>query len=152
MLDCDDWLVKQCVFEYFDNIWGLYICDRFVDLNNSKCKSFNFKYWCRGLSVIDVFLQVWINYLNWVVFLLMLIFKVVRKIEKEKCNCILVILEWKLVFFWVMLIDMKGNFNIYVKIYFKMYNVYVICRGMGNNGIFGKRNLVFNMIFLKIEF
>lgn len=55
MSDCDDWSVKQCVFEYFDNIWGPHTCDRFADLNNSKCKSFNSKHWCRGSSAIDAF-------------------------------------------------------------------------------------------------
>lgn len=152
MSDCDDWSVKQCVFEYFDNIWGPHTCDRFADLNNSKCKSFNSKHWCRGSSAIDAFSQVWTDHLNWVVPPPMLIPKVVRKIEKEKCNCTLVIPEWKSAPFWAMLIDIKGNFNTYVKTHSKMHNVHAICRGMGNNGIFGKRNLAFNMIFLKIEF
>lgn len=82
----------------------------------------------------------------------MLIPKVVRKIENNKCNCTLVVPEWKPAPFWAMLIDMKGNFNTYVKTHSKMHSVQAICRGMGTNGIFGKRNLAFNMIFLKIEF
>lgn len=138
MSDCDDWSVKQCVFEYFDNIWGPHTCDRFADLNNSKCKNFNSKHRCRGSCAIDAFSQVWTNHLNLVVPPPMLIPKVVRKIEKEKCNCTLVIPEWKSAPFWAMLIDMKGNFNTYVKTHSKMHNVHAICRGMGTMEYLGK--------------
>ena len=43
MTDCDDWSVKQCVFDYFDMILGPYTCDRFADLY-CKCIKFNSKY------------------------------------------------------------------------------------------------------------
>lgn len=88
--------------------------------------------------------------MNWVVPPPMLM--VVRKIENDQCNCTFVVPEWKSAPFWAMLIDMKGNFNTYVKTHSKMHNVYAIYRGRENNGIFGKRNLAFNMIILKIEF
>lgn len=77
----------------------------------------------------------------------MLIPKVVRKIENNKCNCTLVVPEWKPAPFWAMLIDMKGNFNTYVKTHSKMHSVQAICRGMGTNGIFGKRNLALDLDF-----
>lgn len=76
----------------------------------------------------------------------------IEQTESECYGVWKVIPEWKSAPFWSMLIDMKGNFNTYVKTHSKMHNVHAICRGMGNNGIFGKRNLTFNMIFLKIEF
>lgn len=88
----------------------------------------------------------------WVVPPPMLIPKVVRKIENDQCNCTLVVPEWKSAPFWPMLIDMKGIFNTYVKTHSKMHHVYAICRVMGIKGIFGKKNLAFNMIFLKLEF
>lgn len=34
--DCDDWFIKQVVFDYFDNRWGLYMCDRFVSSYNKN--------------------------------------------------------------------------------------------------------------------
>lgn len=50
---------------------------------------------------------------------------------------------------------MKGKYErkIYLQSYVKnnseMHKVYAICKGMGNNGIFEKRNLAFNFFFLE---
>ncbi|XP_062570673.1 uncharacterized protein LOC134232701 [Saccostrea cucullata] len=152
MTDCDDWSVRQCVFDYFDNIWGPHTCDRFADRHNSKCENFNSKYWCAGSSAVDALSQMWTDHLNWVVPPPKLIPLVVRKLENDKCKCTLVIPEWKSAPFWPMLIDKEGNFKHYVKNFSKIQNIHAICRGRGNNGIFGKKDLLFNMIFLKIKF
>ena len=152
MTDCDDWSVKQCVFDYFDMIWGPYTCDRFADLYNSKCKKFNSKYWCKGSNATNAFDQVWTHDLNWIVPPPKVIPEVVRKIENDKCSCTLVIPEWKSAAYWPMLIGWEGNFKSYVKNVYRIQNEHAICKGRGNNGIFGKRGLLFSMIFLKIEF
>lgn len=150
--DCDDWSVKQCVFDYFDIIWGSHTCDRFANFYNSKCKNFNSKYWCEGSGAVDAFSQVWTYDVNWIVPPPKLIPEVVRKIENDKCSCTLVIPEWKSAPYWPMLVDMEGNFKFYIKNFSRIQNVHAICRGKGNNGIFGKKGLLFNMLFLKIRF
>lgn len=76
----------------------------------------------------------------------------VRKIEQEKCKCTLVISEWKSAPFWHILVNKEGSFKWYVRSVVKLKNVDAVCRGRGNNGIFGKIGLLFNMLFLKIEF
>lgn len=54
--------------------------------------------------------------------------------------------------YWVMLIEKDEIFKLYVNKYSCFANDVVICQGRGNNGMFAKRELSFNMIFLKIEF
>lgn len=48
-----------------------------------------------------------------------------------------------------MLVNKKGSFNWYVIRVVKLKNVDVACRGKGNNGIFRKIGLLFDMLFLK---
>lgn len=108
MSDCDDWLIKQVVYEYFDEAWGKHTCDRFASSYNNKCEVFNSKYDCAETSGIDAFAQVWSNSVNWVVPPPRLIPKVVRKIEQEKCKCTSVISEWKHFFIFRLIFRSKG--------------------------------------------
>lgn len=87
MSDCDDWSIKQVVYEYFDEALGKHTCDRFASSYNNKCEVFNSKYDCAKTSGIDAFAQLWSNSVNWVVPPPRLIQKVVRKIEQEKRKC-----------------------------------------------------------------
>ena len=64
MSDCDDWEIKQVVFDYFDKAWGKHTCDRFASKYNSTCERFNSKYWCSGSSGVDAFEQDWSNCVN----------------------------------------------------------------------------------------
>lgn len=150
--DCDDWSIKQVVFDYFDNRWGPHTCDRFASSYNNKCKIFNSKYLCAGTCGVDALEQVWVDHVNWVAPPPRLIPEVIRKIETEKCRCTMVCPEWRSAPFWAMLIEKDGMFKSYVKNYSCLANDVVICQGRGNNGMFAKRELSFNMIFFKIEF
>ena len=149
---CDDWAIKENVFDYFNQLWGPHTYDRFATRYNTKCSLFNSKTWCAGTSGVDAFEQVWSSDVNWLVPPPALIPEVVRKIEKEKCKCTLVVPEWTSAPFWPMLIENQGNFRYYVKSYARIKNVNCICRGHGNNGIFGKQGVFFNMLFVHIEF
>lgn len=35
-IDYDDYMINDMVFSVFDDLWGLYICDRFVCFYNVK--------------------------------------------------------------------------------------------------------------------
>lgn len=83
----------------------------------------------------------WSNSVNWIVPPHRLIRKVVGKIEQEKCKCTSVIPEWESVPFWPMLVK-EGSFKLYLRSVVKFKNVEAVCRGKGNNGIFGKIRLV----------
>lgn len=62
--DCDDWSIKQVVFDYFDNRWGPHTCDRFASSYNNKCKLFNSKSLCAGTCWVDALEQVWVDHVN----------------------------------------------------------------------------------------
>ena len=59
--------------------------------------------------------------------------------------------EWKSAPFWPMLVK-EGSFKWYVRSGVKLKNVDAVCRRKGNNGILRKIGLLFDMLFLKIEF
>ena len=138
-------------FDYFDKRWGPHTCDRFACHYNTKCLKFNSKYWCTRTSGINALQRVWTGEVNWVVPPPTLIPEVIRKIEIEKCICTLVCPEWVSAPFWSMLFE-GGVLKSYIKNYAKIEHQHAIFPGRGNNGMFGKNELVFNIIFFRIVF
>lgn len=86
MSDCDDWSIKQVVYEYFDEAWGKHTWDRFASSYNNKCEVFNSKYDCAKTSGIDAFAQVWSNSVNWAVPPPRLIKKWLEKLNRKNVN------------------------------------------------------------------
>lgn len=70
---------------------------------NIKCLVFYLKFWCFGISGIDVFNFLWMGLNMWFVFLLVFILKIIKKCLLEKVVGILVVFRWILVFFWFLL-------------------------------------------------
>lgn len=107
--DCDDWEIKEYIFNHFDKKWGRYSIDRFASDYNKKCIRFNSKHWCTGTEGIDAFNYTWAGENNWIVPPPSLIAKCILKILQEHVTCTLVIPKWTSVAFWPMLVTEGGN-------------------------------------------
>ncbi|VDI24493.1 Hypothetical predicted protein [Mytilus galloprovincialis] len=103
--DCDDWGIQSWVFEYLNDLWGIFTCDRFACDYNTKCKMFNSKFYCKGTSGIDAFKQNWTNENNWLVPPPSLITKVINKLTVERCEGTLVVPEWRSAPYWCLKIN-----------------------------------------------
>ena len=106
--DCDDWGVQSWVFDLLEKIWGPHTFDRFASYYNRKSENFNSKFWRKGTKGIDAFQQIWKGENNWLVPPVTMISSVSKKIKNEKCNCTLIIPEWKSAPFWPLLFSDKG--------------------------------------------
>lgn len=147
----DDWLIDDEIFEYFEKMWGVYIVDRFVMYYNKKCVRFNLKYWCLNIECVDVFNVCWKGENNWLVLFLNLIIKVINKFVVDKVKVILIVLEWKLVLFWLILYDGK-KFKSFVLFWEYLLEKRLIIYGKSKKLVFDKFFLDFKMVVFNIKF
>ncbi|VDI56805.1 Hypothetical predicted protein [Mytilus galloprovincialis] len=149
--DCDDWGIQSWVFEYLNDLWGIFTCDRFACDYNTKCKMFNSKFYCKGTSGIDAFKQNWTNENNWLVPPPSLITKVINKLTVERCEGTLVVPEWRSAPYWCMLTH-DAKFQNFVVDYKYLHGYNLIKKGRGQNGLFGKQSNKIRLVALRIKF
>lgn len=53
--DCDDWSIKQVVFDYFDYRWGAHTCDRFASSYNKNA----------NYLIQSIYVQVHVGLMHW---------------------------------------------------------------------------------------
>jgi hypothetical protein len=112
--DCDDWSILESIFQTLNDKWGQHTVDRFACHYNAKCRVFNSKYWCPGMSGVDAFKYNWFGENNWILPPPRLILKCIRKIKVEKCCCTVVVPCWKSAPYWPELFP-GGNCALFVK-------------------------------------
>lgn len=148
--DSDDWEISDDIFVYLNSAWGPYSIDRFASHLNRKCKRFNSRWWVPGTEAVDAFSQYWGQDLNWLVPPPRLISLCLEKIFNDRANCTMVIPEWKSGPFWPCLLKDENNFKTSVEAIINLPRSKVIIVGKGNNGIFARDPLPFNMLAVKI--
>ena len=96
--------------------------------------------------------QNWSGEINWMVPPSMLILKCIRNVQREKANGTIIVHLWQsaLHVYWPELLEDDGSYKTFVAESVNLRNV--ICKGSGNNGIFGKEHLSFRKSALKIRF
>ena len=149
--DCDDWGVQSWVFSYLDTIWGKHTFDRFASYYNRKCDNFNSKFWCFGTHGVDAFKFNWSNDVNWVVPPPSITCDAIHKIIRDRATCTLIVPEWKSAAFWPMIFNEK-HLKPYILSYMYFPGTNFTHRGRGQNGIFGKKKLLFRFLALRIRF
>ena len=149
--DSDDWEVSYEVFLSLNTIWGEYTVDRFASHMNNKCKKFNSRWWVPGTDAVDAMTQFWGRDINWLVPPPRLIAKCLKKMFLEKAQGTLIIPSWKSGPFWPCLLDKDGSFKSCIMHVKNLGRTNVIARGKGNNGIFAKDPLSFDMLALNIR-
>ncbi|XP_060569538.1 uncharacterized protein LOC132727948 [Ruditapes philippinarum] len=148
--DSDDWSLENKIFDSLEQKWGPHTFDLFACSYNTKCQKFYSKYWCPGTSGIDAMKFYWSfaeNY--WLVPPPRLASQCVRKIQKEKCKCTMVLPMWKSAPYWPLLFtdDVKKNEHISEYVVFQPGKL--TRRGRGRNGIFDGRPIPFCFIALR---
>ena len=147
--DNDDWGIQWWVFKKLDQVWGPHTYDRFASSYNRKCDKFSSKFWCEGCFCINAMSQRWLGENNWLVPPPTLITVVVNKILKEKAQATLIIPVWKSAPYWP-LIHRQDSFISEIKAYLFFKGENFTHRGLGKNGIFGKKFQ--NFMFVALRF
>ena len=148
-LDSDDWLVSVNVFSMLSSKWGPYSVDRFASHLNAKCLRFNSRWWVPGCEAVDAMVQWWGKDLNWVVPPPRLAAECINKIIQEKAKCTVVLPYWKSAAYWTCLTDMYGSYKPFITGVLNLHRFNVVEKGSGNNGIFAKNPLLFDMLAFK---
>ena len=148
--DSDDWEISRSIFDYLDRIWGKHTMDRFASHFNSKCRKFNSRWWVPGTEAVDAMVQSWKQENNWLVPPPRLVASCLEKIENERAVCTLIIPKWKSASFWPCLFTQDGIYKRHIKHVINLHNNDVVVPGKGNNGIFAKNPLSFDMLAIRI--
>lgn len=149
--DCDDWSIRQSIFEYLNQKWGPYTVDRFATHYNAKCLRFNSRYWVPGTEAVDSFTQCWRGERNWVVPPPSCIMKSIKKMKYDRCCGTIVVPKWESAPFWSMIINRKGEYCDFVKDVFELPLTGVVTPGRGNNGMFTNEPLSFRLLALRCD-
>ena len=149
--DSDDWSVLNFVFSTLEARWGSHTFDRFACDYNTKCASFNSRYWCPGTSGIDAFAHTWVGENNWLVPPPRLISHCVRKVLNEECKCTIIVPQWRSAPFWPLFFPDGEKKATYVTDVFFFQPGILTKRGRGRNGIFDGRPLTFGLVAIRIH-
>ncbi|MEW8546455.1 MAG: reverse transcriptase domain-containing protein [Candidatus Thiodiazotropha sp.] len=149
--DSDDWSIQNWVFEEINTKWGPHTVDRFASHMNTKCVRFNSKYWVPRTEGINGLDQQWFGEINWLVPPPCLITACIKKLHKENSRATLIVPEWPSAPYWPELVRSGGNFKEFILESIRLPTKNIISKGHGNNGIFAREPLSFNMLALKIK-
>lgn len=150
-LDSDDWEINNAIYQKLNSVFGPYSIDRFASHLNNKCERYNSRFWVPGTEAVDAFSQYWGRDKNWAVPPPRLVSACVEKIIREKAVCTLVIPLWKSSSFWPTIVDSNGTFRVDIKHVVNLSRINVVSPGKGNNGIFAKNPLSFDMLALHFD-
>lgn len=151
-MDSDDWSVQRWVFDLCEALWGPHEVDRFAADYNNMCCRFNSRVWCNGTETVDAFTVSWQGLNNWIVPPPRLICIIIEKMSQEKARGTLIVPAWMSAPFWPLLCPMGEQFARFVVDYRILLNKNITVKGRGNNGIFGRPVLPFDMLALRLDF
>lgn len=149
--DSDDWGIKAWVFLWLDRLWGPHTYDRFASDYNAKCAIFSSRWWCPGTSAIDAFSESWKGHNNWLVPPPRLIVKCLHKLRNEGAEGTLIAPKWQSAPFWPLFYPDGQNLAENIRVGLVLPECILTVRGRGKNGIFGGKQLKFDMIAFKFS-
>ena len=143
-----DWGIAIKIFNELDRAWGPHTIDRFTSDYNKKTLRYNSRCWNPGAKNIDAFCQNWTRENNWIVPPIQLISRVIHHIFMDRANSTLIVPLWPSSKYWPLLYN-----------YYNCCKTVIISGSKDNfvpsripNGMFGEKDLSFNMIAIRLEF
>lgn len=151
--EIDDWGVTPEIIDMIQNKWGNLDVDFFASEHNAKLPVFYSRFWSYQSTGVDAFTYDWSSVFGLFVPPVILVARVLKKMQCCKARGVLVVPEWALANYWLLLSNNRGVFRTFVIdwIYLPTYKrYYTPCKN--GVGIFGNENLKFNMLALYIDF
>ena len=99
-VDCDDWQLQPCWFNYLDAAWGPHTVDRFADATNAHLPIFNSKVFCEGTSGVDAFSFSWAGHNNWLCPPISLVLRTLEKVRADNATAMLIVSWWESSYYW----------------------------------------------------
>jgi hypothetical protein len=152
IIDKDDWGISRHILHMIENKWGILEVDWFASSHNNKLPTFYSQFWNETCSGVDAFAEFWGKKMGLFVPPVIILARVIKKMQLDKANGVLIVPLWESANFWPLLCQ-KGKFisNIvdWIDLPTNKEN-YTVCKN--GKGIFGNENLKFRMLALRIMF
>ena len=153
IIEKDDWGISFEILSMLINRWGTLDIDYFASEHNAKLPVFFSKFWCYKSAGVDAFTFDWGQGFGLYVPPVILVSRVLRKMESCRAKGILVVPEWRSANFWPLICSSYGQMKSFVLDW--MYlptekSFYTACKN--GIGMFGTEDLKFNMLALYIQF
>ena len=153
VMEIDDWGVATEIIHMIQSRWGSLDVDYFASEHNAKLPVFYTRFWGYKSTGVDAFTYDWGTVFGLFVPPIILVARVIKKMQNCKARGVLVVPEWRSANYWPLLCNVNGDFKQFVQDY--MYlpinkRYYTPCKN--GSGIFGLDDLKFNMFALYITF
>jgi len=153
IVEKDDWGISPYILSLMQSSWGNLEVDFFASRHNAKLQRFYSRFWCKESEGVDAFTYPWAHSFGLFVPPIILIPRVLLKMQSCGAKGVLIVPEWKSANFWPMIWTSDGHLKSFVIDCMvlpteKMY--YIPCKN--GSGLFGVEDLKFRMLALLISF
>jgi hypothetical protein len=152
VIERDDWGISLHILDLIQCRWGNLEIDFFASKHNAKLDCFYSRFLCEGTSGVDAFTYNWGNVFGLFVPPIILIPRVLCKMQACRARGVLIVPEWKSASFWPLICSKNGLFQSFVIDYLILpsgKNFYQPCKN--GSGLFGIGDLKFRMFALLID-
>ena len=153
VVERDDWGIGDKIFDMIKDRLGIPDIDYFASDHNAKLPLFYSRFWSPKAAGVDAFTYDWGKNFGLFVPPIILISRVLRKMERCHAKGILVVPEWKSSNFWPLICLGKGELKNFIKDWILLptnKESYYPCKN--GVGIFGTEDLKFRMLALAMDF
>ena len=109
IIEKDDWVILFEILSMLINRWGTLDIDYFASEHNAKLPVFYLKFWCYKSAGVDAFTFDWGQGFGLYVPPVILVSRVLRKMEICRAKGILVVPEWRSANFWSLICSSYGQ-------------------------------------------
>ena len=100
IVDWNDWGIKQDVMQWLESKWCKFTFDRFATDYNTKCSSFNSRFFVPGSAGVDAFAQDWTGDFNLLVPPPHLILQTWHYLKLQQEQGVLILPVWRSAAYW----------------------------------------------------
>lgn len=153
IVEVDDWDISRNVLNMVQFKWGKLDTDYFASAHNAKLSRFYLRFWYEGCVGVDAFTYDWGHDFGFYVPPIILVPRVLYKMQSCHASGVLIIPEWKSTTFWPMIWSTEGCFEFFIKDWLYLpteKSYYTPCKN--HSGSFGIEDLKFRMLALLIQF
>lgn len=152
MVDHEDWQISYEFFDFVNELWGPFSCDRFASDLNRKVMRFNSLFWNPFAEAVDAFTQDWSRDNNWLVPPIYLVIQTIKHLVSCKAKGCLIVPRWVSAPFWTFIFNSDLTYKSYVHdvLEFKEADrIYV--RGSSSSCIFGTPKFISTVLAVRLD-
>ena len=152
IIDYEDWGGSEMFFNFMNELWGIYIIDRFANSTNAKLSRFNSLFWNVNTEAVDAFSQNWSGENNWLVPPIYAVIRTVKHVVACKAKGTLIIPKWTSAAYWPLIFSKHWSYHSYVKDVIEFKNatgIYV--KGTNCSSIFGTEPFITPVVAVLLD-